>query len=211
MNALESFSFTEQTLERISANVRSFEEQSQADGDFRAAAVTLTIISDEGEAAIILTRRASALRAHGGQWSLPGGVIDKGESVYQAALRELREEINLPLEESSILGTLDDYATRSGFVITPVVIWADVELKDLQANPDEVASIHTFSFTDLARVDSPYLESIAESDRPVLSMHYEDDRIFAPTGALLYQFREVAILGKATRVAHFDQPVFAWK
>ena len=78
-------------------------------------------------------------------------------------------------------------------------------------NADEVASIHAFTFTELARKDSPNLERIPESDRQVLSMNYLDDRIYSPTAAMLYQFREVCILGLNTRVAHYDQPVFAWK
>ena len=43
------------------------------------------------------------------------------------------------------------------------------------------------------------------------AMNYYDDVIYAPTAAMLYQFREVGILGQETRVLHFDQPVFAWK
>ena len=81
----------------------------------------------------------------------------------------------------------------------------------LQPNPDEVDSIHAISFTELCRDDSPNLESIPQSDRQVLSMNYQDDAIYAPTAALLYQFQQVAILGQATRVLHFDQPVFAWR
>jgi mutator protein MutT len=211
MKALESLEFSEPTRESVCSNIKGFADERQPLGDFRTAAVALTIVRDGSEAALILTRRSASLRAHGGQWSLPGGRIDAGETPYEAALRELREEVNLELKESDILGTLDDYTTRSGFRITPVVIWADADPGELRANPDEVASIHTFTFSELGRPDSPHLESIEQSEQPVLSMHYDDDRIFAPTGAMLYQFREVAIMGKPTRVSHYDQPVFAWR
>ena len=136
---------------------------------------------------------------------MPGGRVDHGEDAIGAALRELQEEINLDLNEQHVIGTLDDYITRSGYVITPVVVWADVIENDLKPNPGEVASIHAFTFTELARRDSPNLESIPQSDRQVLSMNY------APTAAMLYQFREVAINGNATRVLDYDQPVFAWR
>jgi 8-oxo-dGTP pyrophosphatase MutT (NUDIX family) len=142
---------------------------------------------------------------------MPGGRIDAGETPVEAALRELHEEVNLSLSEDAVLGTLDDYVTRSGFVITPVVVWTDIEDINLHPNPDEVASIHAFTFSELTRDDSPNLEEIPESDRQVLSMNYLDDRIYAPTAAMLYQFREVALKGVQTRVAHFDQPVFAWR
>ncbi len=211
MRALTTLNFTAATRERVSANVRRFQDERQEEADLRRAAVTLTVFKHENEAAIILTRRSGNLRGHRGQWALPGGRVDEGENAVQAALRELHEEINLSLDESNVVGMLDDYLTRSGYLITPVVIWTDVEYSELQANPGEVDSIHAFTFSELSRLDSPYLESIPQSDRPVLSMHYGDDRIFAPTGALLYQFREVAICGRATRVLDFDQPVFAWK
>ena len=63
----------------------------------------------------------------------------------------------------------------------------------------------------LTRKDSPNLESIPESEKLVLSMNYLDDVIYAPTAAMLYQFREVGIEGRATEVIDYDQPVFAWR
>lgn len=182
-----------------------------AEGDLRSAAVTLTVVGDQGEAALVLTRRAGSLRAHSGQWALPGGRIDAGETAEQAALRELREEVNLRLPPRAVLGRLDDYVTRSGYRITPVVVWGGLAVQKLEPNPDEVASIHTTSFTELAHPAAKITERIAQSDRPVLSMRLDVDRIYAPTAALLYQFREVIIGGRDTRVAHYEQPLFAWR
>tara|TARA_R110002073_G_scaffold125067_2_gene269551 strand:- start:12176 stop:12826 length:651 start_codon:yes stop_codon:yes gene_type:complete len=175
------------------------------------AAVALTVVNNGGEACLIVTRRTSKLKNHGGQWALPGGRVDVGENVLEAARRELSEEVALALPDESLLGTLDQYATRSGYIITPVIFWSDATPEDLTPSPDEVESIHMFSFSELLRGDSPNLERIPESDREVLSMNYLDDVIYSPTAAMLYQFREVCLLGNKTRVAHFDQPVFAWK
>lgn len=199
------------TRDRLQTNLTAFEPRQHGDPKLRHAAVAVTVTRHRQEACVIVTRRPGNMREHGGQWALPGGRLDPGETAVEAALRELREEVNLTLSEKSVLGLLDDYVTRSGYVITPVVVWADIAWQDLEPNPDEVALIAPFSFTELARPDSPILNDIAESDRPVLSMHYNDDVIFAPTGALLYQFREVAIQGRGTRVLHYDQPVFAWR
>lgn len=210
MKALDNFDFTNATREQITSNICSFKDARQEQAGLRRAAVTLTIYEHDREAAIVVTQRAESLRAHGGQWALPGGRIDAGENAEQAALRELGEEVNLHLNESHVLGKLDDYVTRSGYIITPVVLWSDVSASAMIPNPGEVASIHPFTFSELARPDSPHLESIPESDRQVLSMHFGDIRIYAPTAALLYQFREVAILGRNTPVLHYDQPVFAW-
>jgi len=166
--------------------------------------------ADEAQAAFILTTRAAKLSSHAGQRAFPGGRIDAGESIEQAALRELEEEVGLRLGESSILGRLDDYPTRSGFVISPVVVWGGRDVT-LTPNPDEVQSIHRIPLRELLREDAPILESIPESEHPVLKMPLGNEWFAAPTAAIAYQFREVALLGKTTRVAHFEQPYFAWK
>ncbi len=205
------FPFTDRYRELLHQRVDTFNDQRRLSDELVSAAVAITVYAHDNACAVIVTRRSPRLNAHSGQWALPGGRVDPGESLIDAARREMHEEINLDLPESALLGTLDDYVTRSGYAITPVVFWADVDATQLVPNPEEVASIHPFTFNDLVNPDSPNLEKIPESDRQVLSMNYEDERIFAPTGAMLFQFREVAILNKHTQVAHFDQPVFAWK
>ncbi|MBD3648758.1 MAG: CoA pyrophosphatase [Pseudomonadales bacterium] len=211
MPVITTFKYNLSLREKIKENLAGFSPVPHPeDADLTAAAVAVTIFDHESEGAVIVTKRSPRLKDHTGQWAMPGGRVDEGETPPQAALRELHEEVNLELGREAILGRLDDYVTRSGYVITPIVVWAGIEETNLHPNPDEVASIHAFSFTELIREDSPRLESIPESDRQVLSMNYLDDRIYAPTAAMLYQFREVAIHGRHTRVSHFDQPVFAW-
>jgi 8-oxo-dGTP pyrophosphatase MutT (NUDIX family) len=162
------------------------------------------------QAAYILTTRATRLSSHAGQRAYPGGRVDPGETVEQAALRELEEEVGLKLDSSSVLGRLDDYATRSGYVITPIVVWggSNVELKP---NPGEVDLIHRIPLSELMRDEAPILETIDESEHPVLKMPLGDEWFAAPSAAIAYQFREVALLGRSTRVAHYEQPHFAWK
>ncbi|MCB1691127.1 MAG: CoA pyrophosphatase [Pseudomonadales bacterium] len=211
MSPIDDFTFDDRLRQQIARNVTAFNDGRHDPHELTGAAVAVTIFSHEGQGAVIVTKRTPRLKDHGGQWAMPGGRIDGGENAYQASLRELHEEIGLALPDTAILGTLDDYTTRSGFVITPVVVWSDATLEDMSPNPDEVASIHAFTFDELMRRDSPNLERIPESERQVLSMNYQDNRIYAPTAAMLYQFREVALRGLKTRVSHFDQPVFAWK
>jgi 8-oxo-dGTP pyrophosphatase MutT (NUDIX family) len=160
--------------------------------------------------ALLLTRRAATLRSHAGQWAMPGGRIDTGETAEQAALRELAEEVGLVLEADAVLGFLDDYATRSGYVITPVVVWAG-PARDVVANAAEVASIHRIAVQELLRPDAPLLNQVRGAAHPVLRMPVGQRWIAAPTAAFLYQFRELCVLGRQTRVAQFDQPAFAWR
>ncbi|WP_310733632.1 NUDIX hydrolase [Rubrivivax albus] len=162
------------------------------------------------DAALLLTRRAAGLRAHAGQWALPGGRIDAGETAEDAALRELAEEVALRPGAAAVLGRLDDYATRSGYVITPVVV-AVGAAREVQPNPAEVASVHRVPVSELLRADAPILNHVAGAEHPVLRMPLGTRWIAAPTAAFLYQFREVCVLGRPTRVAHFDQPRFAWQ
>jgi len=161
-------------------------------------------------AALVLTKRSSRLRNHAGQWALPGGRIDAGETPEQAALRELDEEVGLKLGADSVLGRLDDFVTRSGYVITPVLVWAGAS-REMAPNPHEVESIHRIPVEEFLRADAPMLEARDDSEHPVLRMPVGNSWIAAPTAAVLYQFRELCLLGRPTRVAHFEQPRFAWK
>ena len=109
-----------------------------------------------------------------------------------------------------MLGRLDDYVTRSGYLITPVVVWAGAA-RDVRPNLDEVASIHRIPTDEFLRSDAPMLEAIPGAPHPVLRMPVGESWIAAPTAVFLYQFRELCLLGQPTRAAHFDQPEFAWR
>ena len=175
-----------------------------------AVAIALTEAGDAaGGTAVLLTLRAAGLRAHSSQWALPGGRCDEGETQVTAALRELHEELGLDLREANVLGLLDDYPTRSGYLITPVVVWAAPSAA-ISPNPDEVASVHRIALGDIERADAFDFTTIPESTRRVIRFRHAGQFIHAPTAALIYQFREV-LAGRDTRVAELEQPVFAWK
>lgn len=181
------------------------------EGTPRRAAVAIAITdAEDGSPAFVLTRRVARLRAHAGQWALPGGKLDAGETVVDAALRELDEEVGLACASDDVMGVLDDYPTRSGYLITPVVVWGG-DAARLQANPDEVAVIHRIPLATIEEHDAVDFTRIPESERPVVRLRLMDRNfIHAPTAAILYQFREV-LAGRSTRVDQLEQPVFAWR
>ena len=175
-----------------------------------AVAIALTEVSDpSGGTSLLLTRRAAGLRAHSSQWALPGGRCDDGETPVKAALRELHEELGLELGTGDVLGLLDDYPTRSGYLITPVVVWAGTGAA-LSPNPEEVASVHRIALDHIEAADAFDFVAIPQSVRRVIRFRLAGQFIHAPTAALIYQFREV-LAGRDTRVDELEQPVFAWK
>ena len=191
----DAFKFTAEQMSIIPSDVTGL--------DGRMAGVA-------GGASFVLCRRSAGLNSHASQWALPGGRIDAGETAAEAALRETDEEVGVRLPPSAVLGELDDYQTRSGYIITPVVVWAGPTV-ELRPNPDEVLAVYRVGVHELLREDSPRFVTIPESDRPVVQVPLGGDLIHAPTGALLVQFRWVCLDGRVDeRVADFEQPVFAW-
>ncbi|MFW0785481.1 CoA pyrophosphatase [Gordonia sp. CPCC 206044] len=200
------------TLERsqIRHRLDGFERRvatPDADVPTRPAAVAITIAQRDGQQGIWLCKRPATMRRHAAQYALPGGRLDPGEDEPTAALRELHEEIGVQVPADDVLGILDDYPTRSGFVMTPVVCWADGDQVPTP-NPDEVAQLFFVTFDEL--MVEPRFLTIPQSPRPVIQLPIVGALVHAPTAAVIYQFAEVVLRGRDTRVDGFEQPVFAW-
>jgi 8-oxo-dGTP pyrophosphatase MutT (NUDIX family) len=195
----------------IAANLAAFQRAALPLDGRKPASVAVCLVAqpDTGAVCLLITRRAPTLRSHAGQWALPGGRRDEGESATEAALRELHEETGVRAGPGDVLGVLDDYATRSGYLITPVVAWGGQASQQMRGPAAEVARIYVIPVADFDV--EPRLVRIPESDAPVIQLPILDRLLHAPTAAVIYQFCQVGLHGRATRVAHFEQPVFAWK
>jgi 8-oxo-dGTP pyrophosphatase MutT (NUDIX family) len=211
--AVDPYAFAPVLRETMTAHMTAFERHAVTDPALRHAAVAIIVAAGEDptEAAFLLTRRPKHLKRHAGQYALPGGRMDAGETPEAAALRETAEELGLHLAPSSIIGLLDDYATRSGFCITPVVIWGGPAFP-LAPDPNEVARVFRVPLRELDAPEVPDLERPFDGSEPIFGVPLPTlgHSLHAPTAAMLFQFREVALRGEPTRVAHLAQPRFAW-
>lgn len=173
------------------------------------AAVCVAVVIRAGVPVVLMEQRAATLRKHAGQFALPGGRLDPGETAAQAALREMAEEIGIHADPSRIVGRLDDFATRSGYVMSPFVVWVGEYDAPFECNPAEVDTLHLITMPELD-AEPRFVRQDGLAD-PVFQWPYLGGFIHAPTAAILHQFREVALHGRHTPVAHFEQPNFAWR
>lgn len=192
----------------IAARVAGFPRVAAERPDLKQAAVAVCVTMHENTPSLLLTRRAARLRDHAGQWALPGGRRNPGEAAIEGALRETYEEVGLLLATVDVLGVLDDYVTRSGYVMTPVVCWAG-DVGELHGAQTEVAAVHQVPLSGLDV--EPRFTSIPESDAPVIQLPLFDRYLHAPTAAIIHQFCRIACRAEVQRVAHYEQPVFAWR
>jgi 8-oxo-dGTP pyrophosphatase MutT (NUDIX family) len=219
--------YTDATREHIRANLAGYRRRVAPAEGLRAAAVSVVLappVLGPGARGVattfLLTRRTPRLNSHAGQYALPGGRLDPGEDALTAARRELHEELGIEAAPEQVLGVLDDLPTRSGYLVTPFVVWLGAAAEP-DPSPDEIAALHHIPLGDLfagpgvggSRGANRDLSADDLSGTSVFSLFIPtlDHDLFAPTAAILDHFREVALMGRATPVVRFGEPRFARK
>ncbi len=193
------------TRESIAANLTAFPRRVLTQQGARRAAVAILLSLREGQLTYILTRRALTMRRGAGNYALPGGNQEHGEDAISAAVRETQEELGITITHDLALGLLDDFLTLGGHVVTPVVFWSPVSLS-LDPDPVEVGRAWFEPVSSLNHPDAPMAEPHPDGGEPILRMPADNTWINPPTAAWLYQFREVGLHGRHTRVVSVGQP-----
>lgn len=193
--------------ERIAANLAGFPRIALDRPELKRASVAILISLQRGQPTYALTRRSLRMRRGAGNYALPGGGADPGESPADTALRETAEELGVRLPPEAVLGLLDDFVTLSGHLVTPVVLWSDHPIT-LRPDPVEVGQAWLVPLRELDHPDAPRRERPILGGDPILRMRARGRWINPPTAAWLYQFREVALHGRWTRLDGVGQP--AW-
>lgn len=150
-------------------------------------AAVLMAVTDRPEPGLILTQRTDTMRRHAGQVAFPGGRVDPDDAdAVAAALREAREEIDLPPEAVDVVGSLADYHTVTGYRITPVLA---VVPPDLVLTPHDLEVAAVFEVPlDFALDDANRGEQVVEvggRERRFFEMYWGERRIWGATAAML--------------------------
>jgi 8-oxo-dGTP pyrophosphatase MutT (NUDIX family) len=158
---------------------------------WRAAAVLLPILDRPSGLTVLLTLRASDLRAHSGQVAFPGGKIDAGETPHDAALREAQEEIGLEARFVEPLGWLDPFFTATGFRVAPLVTLIEPSFA-LTINKLKVDEVFETPFAFLMDAANHRLEERewAGRRRRYYAMPHEGRYIWGATAGILRNLYE---------------------
>lgn len=158
----------------------------------RRACVLIPLIRNGAGWSILFTRRSELLAAHSGQIAFPGGVVEAGETLAQAAIREAEEEVGIPARQVELIGRLDDVITHSGFLVAPFVgvIHEVVDYVIQEAEVVEVFEVPLEALLDVRNPEVRYVPFRAK-EYPAYFYHYGSYEIWGLTGRMLKGFLDL--------------------
>jgi 8-oxo-dGTP pyrophosphatase MutT (NUDIX family) len=189
------------SLDAVSKAIKAFKPDQilrQPLENARPSAVLVGLFESTSGVEAILTRRSQNLTNHRGEISFPGGRLDAGESVLQAALRETHEEIGLNPEDVEVVGELNSMATVvSNSHIVPIVGRYRTQPK-LHAVNSEVDRVFSVPLLELTRQDTYRQEHWVFSDREfqINFFYLDDETIWGATARILFQVMMLAVKHK---------------
>ncbi len=171
------------------------DEDMRHPGPLTPAAVLVPLVDRADGMTILLTQRTAHLTDHAGQISFPGGRIEERDrNPEEAALREAFEEVGLPPERVEPVGRLDDYETRTGFIIHPVVALVE---PPFPVNPDpfEVAEVFEVPLGFVLDRANHHLEQrvYRGRERQFYVLPYDDRYIWGATAGMLVNLCDVLV------------------
>ncbi len=189
------------SLEAVTQAIAAFQPDQvlrQPLENVRPSAVLVGLFESSNGVEAILTRRSQNLTNHRGEISFPGGRLDAGESVLQAALRETQEEIGLSPEDVEVVGELNSMATVvSNSHIVPIVGRYRIPPK-LHAVNSEVDRVFSVPLSELVRTDTYSQEHWIFDDREfqINFFYLDDETIWGATARILFQVMMLAVKHK---------------
>jgi 8-oxo-dGTP pyrophosphatase MutT (NUDIX family) len=161
----------------------------------RRACVLIPLVRSGDGWSVVLTRRAENMASHSGQIAFPGGGVEPGESLPDAAIREAEEEVGIPRREVELIGRLDDLITNSGYLVAPFVGIIHQPF-DVVAQESEVADVFEVPIDTLLDPDKPEVRYVTFRNRkyPAYFYAYQQYEIWGLTGRMLKTFLDMVWL-----------------
>ncbi|MEM9208857.1 MAG: CoA pyrophosphatase [Pseudomonadota bacterium] len=165
------------------------------EGGLIPAAVLLPLLERRRGLSVLLTRRSSALKHHGGQVSFPGGRMETDDNdILHTALRETEEEIGIPMAQVDVAGPLSTMPTITGYAVTPFVGFVPADVR-LTLDPVEVESAFEVPLAFLLDVDNETrTERVIEGvPVPLVEFNYAGERIWGATASMIVELRKIVL------------------
>lgn len=161
------------------------------------AAVMVLLITEKGSnIAIVLTKRAATLPTYAGDYSFPGGIKDTTDlDLHATAVRELNEELSIPLGTYKFIGQLDDFKDRFGNVVRPFVATMEKENfeKMHKVASEEIENVYYFPFQKIKELkDAPELHEITKR-RPSYALREEAFFVWGLTAGILVHLGQIVV------------------